>query len=73
MKLQDFLVVVNYDEFDICIDTDKDGLKRIFKINKDTPIQYICTELLNSEVLNVFVNDEEQLEDEFLFTVVVRI
>lgn len=70
MKLQDFLVVVNYDEFEICKDTDKKGLKTIFKINKDTPIQYICAELLNSEVLNVLVNDDE---DESLFTIVVRI
>ena len=73
MKLRDFLVVVNYNEFDICIETKNDGLKRIFKITKDTPIQYISEELLNSEVLNVFVNDEEQLEDEFLFTIVVYI
>ena len=58
MKLQDFLVVVNYDEFEICKDTDKNGLKRIFKITKDTPIQYLCVELLNAELLNVLVNND---------------
>lgn len=70
MKLQDFLAVVNYDEFEICEDIDKNGLKRIFKITKDTPIQYLSAELLNSELLNVFVNTDE---DESLFTIVVRI
>ena len=38
MKLQDFLEVVNYDKFEICEDTENNGLKRIFKINKDTPL-----------------------------------
>ena len=71
MKLQDFLAVVNYNEFEICEDTDKNGLKTIFKITKDTPMQYISEELLNSELLNVLVNDDD--EDENLFTIVVRI
>ena len=70
MKLQDFLAVVNYDEFEICEDTDKNGAKRIFKITKDTPTQYISAELLNSELLNVVINDDE---DECLFTIIVRI
>ena len=70
MKLQDFLEVVEYDEFEICEDTDKNEVKKIFKITKDTPIQYICAELLNSELLNVFVNGDKY---ESLFTIVVRI
>ena len=73
MKLQDFLAVVYYDDFEICKDTDTNGLKRIFKITKDTPIQYLCVELLNAEVLNVFINDGIREEDESLFTIVVRI
>lgn len=73
MKLQDFLAVVNYNEFEICEDTDKNGLKTIFKITKDTPIQYLCVELLNAEVLNVLVNDDIREEDECLFTIIVRI
>lgn len=46
MKLKEFLLIVNYSDFSICIDSDK-GLKTIFKTNIDTPLEYISDNLLN--------------------------
>lgn len=64
MKLKDFLAIVNYTNFNICVDSDK-GLKTIFKINIDTPLEHISDNLLNREVKEVYINNKSK-KDLFL-------
>lgn len=59
MKLKDFLSIVNYTDFNVCIDSDK-GLKTIFKINIDTPLEYISDNLLNKEIKEVYIDNKSK-------------
>lgn len=70
MKLREILKVINYDDFNICVDSER-GLKSIFKVTKDTPIKYISDYLLASEILGVYIDDEN--EDNDLFTIEVKL
>ena len=61
MKLKEFLLIVNYSDFSICIDSDK-GLKTIFKTNIDRPLEYISDNLLNREIKQVYINNKSKKE-----------
>lgn len=71
MILREFLEVVNYDEFNIYVNENKTGcLKSIFKIDKDTPIKYLSGQLLDSKIVEVFIDDEN--EDNGLFSIEIE-
>lgn len=73
MTVKDYLDVTNYSDFDIVIGTKEKGLKTIFKINQNTPIQFLSDKLLNAIVKNVYITTEEAKEDnEALFLIEIE-
>lgn len=71
MILKEFLEVVNYNVFDICVKQNS-VLKSIFKITAETPVKYISDELLNAEIVLVVIYDKNDGEDS-LFTIEVEL
>lgn len=65
MQLVDFINIINYSDFSICENSEK-GLKEIFRINKDTPIKYISSKLLDKEIEMVYINDKNNENDLFV-------
>ena len=71
MKLKEFLEIVNYDEFDIS--KDEDGLlKTICKIGKYMPLGCLSEKLLNTEIENVFIDDNFKENNNDLITIAVK-
>ena len=57
----------------IVTDTKEKGLKTIFKINQNTPIQFLTDKLLNAIVKNVYITEKEAREDnEALFLIEIE-
>lgn len=57
MKLKEFIDIVNYDNFDICIDTaDKGLVRKICLRNNDVPYKYLNDDILNFDVNTVFLD-----------------
>ena len=70
ITVKDYIDVTNYNDFDIVTDTKEKGLKTIFKINQNTPIQFLSDKLLNAIVKNVYITEKEAREDnEALFLI----
>ncbi len=64
VTVKDYLDITNYSDFDIVTDTKEKGLKTIFKINQNTPIQFLNDKLLNAIVKNVYVTEKKEEDDE---------
>lgn len=74
ITVKDYINITNYNDFDIVIDTKEKGLKTIFKINQNTPIQFLSDKLLNAIIKNVYITDEELREDnEALFLIEIEV
>lgn len=71
MKLKEFLEIVNYDEFDISKDEDC-SLKTICKISKYMPLGCLSEKFLNTEIENVFIDDNFKENDNDLITIAVK-
>lgn len=70
VTVKNYLDVTNYSDFDIVTSTNEKGLKTIFKINQNTPTQFLSDELLNATVKKVYITGEEEREDnEALFLI----
>ena len=63
ITVKDYIDITNYNDFDIVTDTKEKGLKTIFKINQNTPIQFLSDKLLNAIVKNVYINEKGIRED----------
>lgn len=74
ITVKDYIDITNYNDFDIVTDTKEKGLKTIFKINQNTPIQFLSDKLLDAIVKNVYVTNEELREDnEALFLIEIDV
>lgn len=71
ITVKDYINITNYDDFDIATDTKEKGLKTIFKINRNTPIQFLSDKLLNAIVKDVYITDKEDNEALFLIEIEV--
>ena len=73
ITVKDYIDITNYNNFDIVIDTKEKGLKTIFKINQNTPIQFLNDKLLNAIVKNVYITEKGIKEDnEALFLIEIE-
>ena len=71
MKLIDFLGKVNYDNF--CISKEKNGEVEVFcRINKDVPFECLSHKLLNSEIENIFIDEEFKENKNDLIDIVIN-
>ena len=74
ITVKDYIDITNYSDFDIVTDTKEKGLKTIFKINQNTPIQFLSDKLLNAIVKNVYITEKEAREDnEALFLIEIEV
>lgn len=74
ITVKDYIRITNYSDFDIVTNTKEKGLKTIFKINQNTPIQFLSDKLLNAIVKNVYVTNGELREDnEALFLIEIEV
>lgn len=74
ITVKDYIRITNYSDFDIVTNTKEKSLKTIFKINQNTPIQFISDKLLDAIVKNVYVTNEELREDnEALFLIEIEV
>lgn len=74
ITVKDYIDITHYNEFDVVTDTKEKGLKTIFKINQNTPIQFLSDKLLNAIIKNVYITDEELREDnEALFLIEIEV
>lgn len=69
VTVKNYLDVTNYSDFDIVTSTKEKGLKTIFKINQNTPMQFLSDELLNATVKKVYITEEEREDNEALFLI----
>ena len=73
ITVKDYIDITNYNDFDIVTDTKEKGLKTIFKINQNTPIQFLSDKLLDAIVKNVYITNEGLREDnEALFLIEIE-
>ena len=74
MKLIDLLDVFdNYDNFNIVVDNDNiNGLESVFKINEDTPLEFISDKLLNAEVISIYVDEDFKKNRNDLFLIEIE-
>lgn len=70
ITVKDYIDITNYNDFDIVTNTKEKGLKTIFRINKNTPIQFLSDKLLNAIVKNVYINKGD---DEALFLIEIEV
>lgn len=74
ITVKDYIYITNYNDFDIVINTKEKGLKTIFKINQNTPIQFLSDKLLDAIVKNVYITNKETREDnEALFLIEIEV
>lgn len=74
ITVKDYIDITNYSDFDIVTDTKEKGLKTIFKINQNTPMQFLSDKLLNAIVKNVYITEEKVREDnEALFLIEIEV
>lgn len=74
ITVKDYIDITNYNDFDIVTDTKEKGLKTIFKINQNTPIQFLSDKLLDAIVKNVYVTNEGLRGDnEALFLIEIEV
>lgn len=74
ITVKDYIRITNYSDFDIVTNTKEKDLKTIFKINQNTPIQFLSDKLLNAIVKNVYVTNGELREDnEALFLIEIEV
>lgn len=74
ITVKDYIDITNYNDFDIVTDTKEKGLKTIFKINQNTPIQFLSDKLLDAIVKNVYVTSEGLRGDnEALFLIEIEV
>ncbi len=73
MTVKDYLDVTNYSDFDIVTNTKEKGLKTIFKINQNTPIQFLSDKLLNAIVKNVYITEKVREDNEALFLIEIEV
>lgn len=74
ITVKDYIDITNYNDFDIVTDTKEKGLKTIFKINQNTPIQFLSDKLLNAIIKNVYITNEGLREDnEALFLIEIEV
>lgn len=73
ITVKDYIDITNYSDFDIVTDTKEKGLKTIFKINQNTPMQFLSDKLLNAIVKNVYITEKKVREDnEALFLIEIE-
>lgn len=74
ITVKDYMDITNYNDFDIVTNTKEKGLRTIFKINQNTPIQFLSDKLLNAIVKNVYITEKETREDnEALFLIEIEV
>jgi hypothetical protein len=74
ITVKDYIDITNYSDFDIVTDTKEKGLKTIFKINQNTPMQFLSDKLLNAIVKNVYITEKKVREDnEALFLIEIEV
>lgn len=74
ITVKDYIRITNYSDFDIVTDIKEKGLKTIFKINQNTPIQFLSDKLLDAIVKNVYVTNKGLREDnEALFLIEIEV
>lgn len=74
ITVKDYMDITNYNDFDIVTNTKEKGLRTIFKINQNTPIQFLSDKLLNAIVKNVYITEKETREDnEELFLIEIEV
>lgn len=74
ITVKDYIDITNYNDFDIVTETKEKGLKTIFKINQNTPIQFLSDKLLNAIIKNVYITNEGLREDnEALFLIEIEV
>lgn len=71
ITVKDYINITNYNDFDIATNTKEKGLKTIFKINQNTPIQFLSDKLLNAIVKDVYITDKEDNGALFLIEIEV--
>ena len=74
ITVKDYIRITNYSDFDIVTNTKEKGLKTIFKINQNTPIQFLSDKLLDAIVKNVYVTNKGLRENnEALFLIEIEV
>lgn len=74
ITVKDYIDITNYNDFDIVTETKEKGLKTIFKINQNTPKQFLSDKLLNAIIKNVYITNEGLREDnEALFLIEIEV
>ena len=71
MKLKEFLKIVNYEKF--CVSREIDGqLAVLCRLTQHTPIKCLSDKLLDSEIENIFIDENFKKNSNDLFDIVIN-